>query len=68
MNQYIQIISSKHRIKLSAIARKSNVSNETAIRNIINHLKEDHGEFGIRQAIKQFVTARQIENFIDSLA
>jgi predicted small metal-binding protein len=65
MDQYIQIISSKHRLKLSTLARKSNVTSETAIRNIVNHLKEDHGEFGIRQALKQFVTARQIEDFID---
>jgi hypothetical protein len=55
-------------MKLSAIARKSNVTKETAIRNIVNHLKEDNGEFGIRQALKQFVTGRQIENFIDTIA
>ena len=60
MNEYIRIISSKHRLKLGTIAQKSNVSTKTAIRNIVNHLKEDQGEFGIRQAIKQFVTARQI--------
>ena len=68
MDQYIQIISSKHRLKLSAIARKSNVTSEIAIRNLVNHLKEDNGEFGIRQALKQFVTAKQIENLIDTLA
>ena len=65
MNEYIDIISSKHRLKLSTLAKKSNVTSETAIRNIVTHLKEDHGEFGIRQALKQFVTARQIEDFID---
>ena len=68
MNQYIQMLSSKHRLKLCTIAKKSNVSSETAIRNIINHLKEDYGQFGIRQALKQFITARQIEDFLDTIA
>jgi len=67
MNQYIQIISSKHRLKLGAIAQKSNVTSETAIRNIVNHLKEDCSNFGIRQALKQFITARQIEDFLDTI-
>jgi len=65
MDKYIDIISPEHRLKLGILAQKSKVSTETAIRNIVNHLKEDHGEFGIRQALKQFVTARQIEDFID---
>jgi len=67
MNEYIQIISSKHRLKLGIIAQKSNVTSETAIRNIVNHLKEDYGDFGIKQALKQFVTARQIEDFLDTI-
>lgn len=65
MDQYIDLISSEHRLKLGILAQESNISSETAIRNIVNHLKEDHGECGIRPALKKFVTARQIEDFID---
>lgn len=70
MDSFVRLISNKHRIKLATLARNSGVNSETAMRNIINHLKTDHGDlgFGIRQSLKQFVTVHQVEGFIDTLA
>ena len=64
--EIIKLLNANGRTPNTEIAKKLNLS-ETAIRNIVNHLKEDYGDFGIRQALKQFVTARQVEDFLDTI-
>lgn len=61
MEEYVDILSQKHQRKLMIIARKSGVNIRIAIRNIVNHLKSKKADGG------QFLTAKQIEAFIDNL-
>ena len=67
MDQYLSIISSEHLEKLTNLAKTHNSTPQTAIRNIINHMQECETDAGIRYALKQLITARQIEQFIDTI-
>ena len=67
MQEYWNMISGRHRQKLLSVARKKGVSNDTAMRNIINYLRSDTAFPGRPDYFKDFITARHIEGMIDMI-
>ena len=65
MQEYWDIISTRHQEKLVAVARKKGIGLETAMRNIINYLRSDNTNSGRPDYFKEFITARHVEGLID---
>ena len=67
MQEYWDIISSRHQKKLIAVARNKGVSLDTAMRNIINYLTSDNACSGRPDYFRELITARHIEGMIDMI-
>jgi len=67
MQEYWDIISTRHQEKLLSIARKRGVDLDTAMRNIINYLKSDNTNSNRPDYFKDFITARHVEGLIDTI-
>ena len=67
MQEYWDMISRKHHKKLVTIARKRDVDMDTAMRNIINYLKNDNLDSNRQEYFKDFITARHVEGLIDTI-
>ena len=67
MQEYWDIISTRHQEKLLSIARKRGVDLDTAMRNIINYLKSDNTNSNRPDYFKDFITARHVEGMIDMI-
>ena len=69
MQEYWDMISTEHQQKLKAIAEKKSVGLDTAMRNIVNFLKQDHTKtYPAPEYLQELVTARQIEQVIDMVS
>jgi len=66
MQEYWDMISSRHQEKLLSVARKKGVDLDTAMRNIINYLKSDDFNSNRPDYFKDFITARHVEGLIDT--
>jgi len=67
MQEYWDIISTRHQEKLVAVARKKGIGLDTAMRNIINYLRSDNTNSGRPEYFKEFITARHVEGLIDMI-
>ena len=67
MQEYWDMISRKHHKKLVTIARKRDVDMDTAMRNIINYLKNDNLDSNRPEYFKDLITARHVEGLIDTI-
>jgi len=67
MQEYWSMISNRHRQKLLSVARKKGVSNDTAMRNIVNYLKSDTAFPQRPEYFNEFITARHVEGMIDMI-
>lgn len=67
MQEYWDMISSRHQQKLAAVARKKGIGLDTAMRNIVNYLKSDNFNSNRPEYFKDFVTARHVEGMIDMI-
>ncbi len=67
MQEYWDIISTRHQEKLVAVARKKGIGLDTAMRNIINYLRSDNNNSGRPDYFKDFITARHVEGLIDMI-
>jgi len=67
MQEYWDMISSRHRAKLSSVAKKRGVDLDTAMRNIITYLKSDTSNPKRPVYFREFITARHVEGMIDML-
>jgi len=67
MQEYWDMISSRHQQKLLSVARKRGVDLDTAMRNIINYLKSDNTNSNRPDYFKDFITARHVEGLIDMI-
>ena len=67
MQEYWDMISSRHQQKLISVARKRGVDLDTAMRNIINYLKSDDVNSNRPDYFKEFITARHVEGMIDMI-
>lgn len=67
MQEYWDIISSRHRAKLLSVAKERNVDLDTAMRNIITYLKSETSHPNRPAYFREFVTARHVEGMIDML-
>lgn len=67
MQEYWDMISSRHQAKLLSVAKNRGVDLDTAMRNIITYLKSDTSNPRRPAYFKDFVTARHIEGMIDML-
>ena len=67
MQEYWDMISSRHQQKLLSVARKRGVDLDTAMRNIINYLKSDNTNSNRPDYFKDFITARHVERMIDTI-
>jgi len=67
MQEYWDIISTRHQEKLVAVARKKGIGLDTAMRNIINYLKSNNINSGRPDYFKEFITARHVEGLIDTI-
>ena len=65
MNTYWNVISSKHQDKLSFLAKRSGVTADCALRNIINYLKSINNSSSRPDHFKDFITGRDIEKMVD---
>ena len=65
MNNYWNVISSKHQNKLKFQARKHGITADCALRNIVNYLKGENHNTSRPSYFKEFVTARDIEEVVD---
>lgn len=68
MQEYLNLISEKHKEKLLIHAKKHKVTIETALRNIICYLKSENCNAGKPSYLAEMVTGKQIEGVIDTLA
>jgi len=66
MQEYWDIISTRHQQKLVAVARKKGIGLDTAMRNIINYLRSDNNSGG-PDYFKDFITAKHVEGLIDTI-
>jgi hypothetical protein len=67
MQEYWDMISSRHRAKLLSVTKKRGVDLDTAMRNIITYLKSDTSNPRRPEYFKDFITARHVEGMIDML-
>jgi len=67
MQEYWSMISNRHRQKLLSVARKRGVSNDTAMRNIVNYLRSDGAFSGRPDYFKEFILPKHVEGMIDML-
>ena len=67
MQEYWDMISSRHQQKLMSVARKRGVDLDTAMRNIINYLRSDNTNSNRPDYFKDFITARHVEGLIDTI-
>ena len=67
MQEYWDIISTRHQEKLVAVARKKGIGLDTAMRNIINYLKSDNTNSNRPDYFKEFITAKHVEGMIDTI-
>jgi hypothetical protein len=68
VNDYWQIISRRHQIKVRMLADKHNVSVGRAFRNIVDHLKQERSQIHELGVFNGYVTADQIEHMIDTIS
>ncbi len=69
MQEYWHIISDEHQQKLKTITEEKSVSLDTAMRNIVNFLKQDQNKDpSMPEYLQELVTAKQIEETIDMIA
>ena len=67
METYWNIISRKHQTRLCLIAKNKGIKTDTAMRNIINYIKNNSPNLIRPDYFKDFITGRQIESVIDTL-
>ena len=67
MEEYWNMISKRHRQKLLSVARKRGVSDDTAMRNIVNYLRSDTAFPERPHYFKEFITAKHLEGMIDMI-
>ena len=65
MDEYWNMISTNHQEKLLLVAQESGVDKKTAMRNIVNYLKNDHSTKP--NYFKDFITGRHLEGMIDMI-
>lgn len=65
MEEYWEMISTRHQEKLLSLARRKGVDSETAMRNIVNYLRSDNSTRP--DYFKAFITGRHIEGMIDMI-
>ena len=66
MDEYWNMISTNHQEKLLLVAQESGVDKKTAMRNIVNYLKNDHSTKP--NYFKNFITGRHLEGMIDTIS
>ena len=66
MEEYWNMISTNHQEKLLLVAQESGVDKRTAMRNIVNYLKNDHSTKP--SYFKDFITGRHLEGMIDMIS
>ncbi len=67
-NDYWQVISKRHQIKVRTLAEKHQVSAERAFRNIVNHLKHEMTQFRESGQSPRLLSGKLIEETIDLIA
>ena len=67
MQEYWDMISSRHQEKLLSVAKKKGVDLDTAMRNIINYLRSDNFNSDRPDYLMEFITARRVEGLIDTI-
>ena len=65
MDEYWNMISSGHQEKLLLVAQENGVNKKTAMRNIVNYLKNDNSTK--LSYFKDFITGRHLEGMIDMI-
>lgn len=69
MQEYWDMISEEHQRKLKAIAEKKGVDLDTAMRNIVNFVKQDQEVNPyVPEYFRDVITSRQIEEMIDMIS
>ena len=69
MQEYFGMISTEHQQKIKAIAERKSVSLDTAMRNIVNFLKQEQNKNSpVPEYFQELVTAKQIEETIDMIS
>ena len=68
MNNYWNVISSKHQNKLRFQAKKREITLDCALRNIVNYLKSENHNSSRPHYFKEFITGRDIEKMIDMIS
>ena len=66
MDEYWNMISTNHQERLLMVAQENGVDKKTAMRNIVNYLKNDHSTKP--SYFKDFITGRRLEGMIDMIA
>ncbi|MBW1781261.1 MAG: hypothetical protein JRL30_11030 [Deltaproteobacteria bacterium] len=67
MQEYWDMISTRHQQKLLAVAKKKGIGLDTAMRNIINYLRNNDLNPNRPEYFKEFITARHVEGMIDMI-
>ena len=68
MNEYWNVISIKHQDKLRFLAKKSGITADHALGNILSYLKNEWDTASCPYYIKEFKEAKDIEIIIDVIA
>ena len=67
MNPYWNVISIKYQDKLRFLAKKSGITADYALRNIVSFLKNDWDTASCPYYLKEYKEAKDIENMIDMI-
>ena len=65
MDEYWNMISGRHQEKLLLVAQENGVDKKTAMRNIVNYLKNDNSP--APHYFKDFITGKHLEGMIDMI-
>jgi hypothetical protein len=65
MDEYWNMISGRHQEKLLLVAQENGVDKKTAMRNIVNYLKNDNSTEP--HYFKDFITGKHLEGMIDMI-
>ena len=65
MNPYWNVNSIKHQNKLQFLSKKSDITVDRALRNIVSYLKNEIENSSRPHYLKEFITAGRIEGLID---
>ncbi len=65
MNPYWNLISAKHQDKLRFLAKKSGITADRALRDIISYLEKEIENSTLPHYFKELITSGHIEGMID---